>query len=113
MGKNRVFFPQEALDRWLVEGRVEISGSELTIPDERRRFRLVEAVHRFHQSEATPLVGNGQLRAGNFDPPLDQPAVERLLREEDAVFAHDDAYFSRFAGGARTTRRAANFPRLK
>lgn len=44
MGKNRVFFPQEALDRWLVEGRVELSGSELTIPDERRRFRLVEAV---------------------------------------------------------------------
>jgi hypothetical protein len=44
MGKNRVFFPQEALDRWLVEGRVELSGSELTIPDERRRFKLVEAV---------------------------------------------------------------------
>jgi hypothetical protein len=44
MGKNRVFFPQEALDRWLSEGRVEISGSELTIPNERRRYRLVEAV---------------------------------------------------------------------
>ena len=44
MGKNRVFFPQEALDRWLVEGRVELSGSELTIPNERRRYRLVEAV---------------------------------------------------------------------
>jgi hypothetical protein len=44
MGKNRVFFPQEALDRWLVEGRVEITGSELTIPNERRRYRLVEAV---------------------------------------------------------------------
>lgn len=44
MGKNRVFFPQEALDRWLLEGRVEISGSELTIVGERRRYRLVEAV---------------------------------------------------------------------
>jgi hypothetical protein len=44
MGKNRVFFPQEALDRWLVEGKVEISGSELTIPTERRRYRLVEAL---------------------------------------------------------------------
>jgi len=44
MGKNRVFFPQEALDRWLVDGKVEISGSELTIPTERRRYRLVEAV---------------------------------------------------------------------
>ena len=45
MGKNRVFFPQEALDRWLAEGRVEIIGSELTIPTERRRYRLLEAVH--------------------------------------------------------------------
>jgi hypothetical protein len=44
MGKNRVFFPQDALDRWLVDGRVEISGSELTIPNERRRYRMVEAV---------------------------------------------------------------------
>jgi hypothetical protein len=45
MGKNRVFFPQEALDRWLAEGRVEIAGSELTIPNERRRYRLLEGVH--------------------------------------------------------------------
>jgi hypothetical protein len=44
MGKNRVFFPQDALDRWLLDGRVELSGSELTIPNERRRYRLVEAV---------------------------------------------------------------------
>lgn len=44
MGKNRVFFPQEALDGWLLDGKVEIAGSELTIPTERRRYRLVEAV---------------------------------------------------------------------
>jgi len=44
MGKNRVFFPQEALDRWLREGQVELSGAELTIRARRRRYRLVEAV---------------------------------------------------------------------
>lgn len=44
MGKNRVFFPQDALDRWLAEGQVEISGAELIIPNERRRYKLVEAV---------------------------------------------------------------------
>ena len=43
MGKNRVFFPQEALDRWLREGQVELSGAELTIRARRRRYRLVEA----------------------------------------------------------------------
>lgn len=61
MGKNRVFFPQEALDRWLSEGRVEIAGSELTIPNERRRYRLVEAVRVLSEeagySDPDELVG--------------------------------------------------------
>jgi hypothetical protein len=61
MGKNRVFFPQEALDSWLSDGKVEISGSELTIPNERRRYRLVEAVRILSEeiSHADPdeLVG--------------------------------------------------------
>lgn len=61
MGKNRVFFPQEALDRWLVEGRVEISGSELTIVGERRRYRMVEAVRVLSEeaghSDPDELVG--------------------------------------------------------
>ena len=61
MGKNRVFFPQEALDRWLSDGRVEIAGSELTIPNERRRYRLVEAVRVLSEeagySDPDELVG--------------------------------------------------------
>ena len=61
MGKNRVFFPQEALDRWLSEGRVEIAGSELTIPNERRRYRLVEAIRIVSEeaghSDPDELVG--------------------------------------------------------
>jgi len=61
MGKNRVFFPQETLDRWLVEGTVEISGSELTIPNERRRYHLVEAVRIVSEeashSDPDELVG--------------------------------------------------------
>jgi hypothetical protein len=43
MSKNRVFFPQEALDRWLGNGEVELSQGLLTIKTERRRYRLVEA----------------------------------------------------------------------
>jgi hypothetical protein len=61
MGKNRVFFPQETLDRWLIESIVEISGSELTIPNERRRYRLVEAVRIVSEeashSDPDELVG--------------------------------------------------------
>ena len=61
MGKNRVFFPQEALDRCLHEGRVEISGSELIIVKERRRYRLVEAIRVVSEeaghSDPDELVG--------------------------------------------------------
>jgi hypothetical protein len=61
MGKNRVFFPQEALDHWLAEGRVEITGGELIIVSERRRYRLVEAVRVLSEeaghSDPDELVG--------------------------------------------------------
>jgi hypothetical protein len=42
--RNRVFFPQLALDQWLGEDRVDLIGSELTIKGEGRKYRVVEAV---------------------------------------------------------------------
>lgn len=56
MGKNRVFFPQEALDRWLREGQVDLSGAELTIRARRRRYRLVEAVRVLAEVSGQPDV---------------------------------------------------------
>lgn len=43
--QNRIFFPQEALDHWVVEGSVELAGNQLTILGEGRRYRIAEAVH--------------------------------------------------------------------
>ncbi|NUP11561.1 MAG: hypothetical protein HOW73_36410 [Polyangiaceae bacterium] len=42
--KNRVFFPQEALDEWVAEDKVDFAGDELTIKAESRRYRMIEAV---------------------------------------------------------------------
>jgi hypothetical protein len=42
--RNRVFFPQAALDQWLSEDRVDLIGSELTIKGEGRKYHVVEAV---------------------------------------------------------------------
>jgi hypothetical protein len=44
MSANRVFFPQQALDRWLDEGHVALAGDELFIPAAGRHFRLRAAV---------------------------------------------------------------------
>jgi len=43
--ENRVFFPQAALDQWIVDGTVELTHGVLTILSEGRRYELVEAVH--------------------------------------------------------------------
>ena len=51
---NRVFFPQEALDRWLVNGEVELSQGLLTIRTERRRYRLVEAARVLAEVSGLP-----------------------------------------------------------
>lgn len=42
--KNRIFFPQSALDQWLGEDRVDLVGNELVIKGEGRKYRVVEAV---------------------------------------------------------------------
>lgn len=44
MGKNRLFFPQAALDRWLVSRAADLSGDKLSLRDPAQRFRLVEGV---------------------------------------------------------------------
>src|SRR5450432_4284802 len=54
MSKNRVFFPQEALDRWLANGEVELAQGLLTIKTERRRFRLVEAARVISEVSGQP-----------------------------------------------------------
>jgi hypothetical protein len=42
--RNRVFFPQAALDEWLADNRVDLKNDELSIKGEDRRFRIIEAV---------------------------------------------------------------------
>ena len=44
MARNRVFFPQEALDGWIEEGRIALVGDELTASPEARHFALESAV---------------------------------------------------------------------
>lgn len=41
---NRVFFPQACLDQWGVEGKIEVTPTELVILPEGRRYELTEVV---------------------------------------------------------------------
>ena len=42
--QNGVFFPQLAIDQWGIEGKIDLTGSELIVLAEGRRFKIVEAV---------------------------------------------------------------------
>lgn len=52
--KNRVFFPQAALDAWVAEDRVELRQDELTIKSEGRRYRIIEALRVVEEVTGTP-----------------------------------------------------------
>lgn len=58
MSRNRVFFPQEALDAWIEAGRIALVGDELTVSAEGRRFQLESAV-RFVSEVASGEDPNG------------------------------------------------------
>jgi hypothetical protein len=52
--ENRVFFPQEALDQWIVNGKADLQQSELTLLADGRSYRLVEGLRVLRE-----LSGNG------------------------------------------------------
>ncbi len=58
MGANRVFFSQEAVDRWLAEERVALEGETLTLAPAGPAFRLTSAV-RF----TAEVAGGGDVNA--------------------------------------------------
>jgi hypothetical protein len=64
--QNRVFFPQSALDQWIVDGTVDLTGTELTIVGEGRKYRLAEAVRVVREvtgaADANELVGRVKSR---------------------------------------------------
>ncbi len=66
MGNNRVFFPQAALDQWISDGKVDLSGDELTIKPEARRYRILEAARVVREvtglPDANELVGKVKTR---------------------------------------------------
>jgi hypothetical protein len=86
--QNRVFFPQEALDTWMVDGTIDLKGSELTIVAEGRRYRLADAIRIVREVTNSPdvneLVGRVKTR-----PFLLELGAEIL---EGSMIVGDNAY---------------------
>jgi hypothetical protein len=86
--QNRVFFPQAALDQWIVDGAVELQNNELTILGEGRRYRLAEAVRVLREvgggEDPNELVG--RVKARGY---LEQLGAEIM---EHSMLVADTAY---------------------
>lgn len=65
--RNRVFFPQEALDLWTADDRVDLSSEELVLKQDGRKYRVIEAVRVMRELTGTgdpnELVGKVKSRA--------------------------------------------------
>lgn len=88
MTPNRFFFPQEALDEWVHDNKVELSEGELVIRDEGRKYRIVEAVRILREvtggEDVYDLVG--KVKTVNFLVELDAELLESSMIIEDLAY---------------------------
>ncbi|HEX8793537.1 MAG TPA: hypothetical protein VF765_21490 [Polyangiaceae bacterium] len=65
--QNRVFFPQSALDQWIVDGAVDLQGGVLTLVGEGRTYDVAESVRVVREvsgaGDVAQLVGKVKPRA--------------------------------------------------
>jgi hypothetical protein len=85
---DRIFFPQSAVDRWLVDDRVDFQGQELTLKGPGRAYRVEEAVYVEREvtgaAEPHNLLGRVRTRAA-----LESMGAEIL---ESSMLLGDNAY---------------------
>src|ERR1700722_14421939 len=86
--RNRVFFPQAALDDWVGDNRADIKGEDLSLKAEGRRYRIIEAVHVVREvtgaDDPHELLGRVKTRAF-----LTELGAEML---ESSMILGDNAY---------------------
>jgi hypothetical protein len=86
--ENRVFFPQAALDQWIVEGTIDLQQGVLTILTEGRGYKLADAVRILREvsggGDPHSLVGRVKTRAH-----LEQLGAEIV---ESSLLLGDEAY---------------------
>lgn len=86
--QNRVFFPQVAVDAWGIDGKVDLSASELIVLAEGRTYKIVEAVRVL--TEVTGANDKHEL-VGKVKPRADLDALGAEILEGSMILG-DNAY---------------------
>lgn len=86
--RNRVFFPQAALDEWIAGDLVDLEGDELTIRGEGRKYRIAEAVRVLREVAGSPdeheLIG--RVKSKNYLAELGAEILEESMILGDAAY---------------------------
>ncbi len=88
MGVNRLFWPQELLDEWVLDEKAVIEGDMLSLTKEKQRFNLRQAV--LFQTD----VGDGADAHGLVGRVKEMAILEEMHAEHymDSVLVGDSAY---------------------
>ncbi len=105
MGENRLFWPQELMDEWIVDEKASIDGDTLIVRETRARYRVAQAVY----FEAD--VGGGADPHGFVGRVKESATLVGLGAEQymDSVLLGDSAYkvTQGFTGAPLATATAA------
>ena len=88
MGRNRLFWPQEVLDEWVVDEKAHIDDDVLSIADDKLRYQIEQAVHFLAD------VGDGSDPHGLVGRVKEISILEEMGAEHyhDSVLVEDSAY---------------------
>ena len=116
--QDRVFFPQAALDQWIVDGTVELNAGVLTILSEGRRYELAEAVRVLREVSGARDEHDllGRVRTLPFLEQLGADLAETSMLLAEAAYDVEPGWvgtpvgsFAEYvASGARKKARVAN-----
>ena len=85
---NRIFFPHNAIDQWIVDGTIDLTATELILLAEGRRYKVVEAVHVVTEvtgaNDSHQIIGKVKPKAA-----LDEIGAEIV---ETSMIIGDNAY---------------------
>ena len=88
--QNRVFFPQAALDQWMIDGCIDLSGTELTVLAEARRYEVVEAVRVLKEVTTGEDPKNilGRVKSKKFLEELGAELLESSMNRPSRIRSH-------------------------
>ena len=88
MAVNRVFFPQEALDLWLADNAVELTGDIIVMGDKKQRYRISEGARVLQEltGAGDPYEIVGRCKSLIFLKELGADVVENSMIIDDYAY---------------------------